>query len=79
MRRLAWISFEQLCYISATQNRCSPGKSCSMPRENVRKRKAHPKRSIAKPGGDHDLGLWIDYDLCGNIRFAPRRSLSTIL
>ena len=34
-----------------------------MPRENVQKRKAHPKRSIAKPRGDHDLGLWIDYEL----------------
>ena len=30
---------------------------------NVKKRKAQPKLSIAKPGRDHDLGLWIDYDL----------------
>ena len=31
--------------------------------KNVQKRKAHPKRSIAHPGDDHELGLWIDYDL----------------
>ena len=30
---------------------------------NVEKRKPQPKRSIAKPSRDHDLGLWIDYDL----------------
>jgi hypothetical protein len=30
---------------------------------NVQKSKARPKRSIAKPGDDHDLGLWIDYEL----------------
>ena len=31
--------------------------------KNVQKRKARPTRSIAKPGDDHDLGLWIDYEL----------------
>jgi hypothetical protein len=30
---------------------------------NVQKRKARPKRSIAKPGNDHNAGLWVDYDL----------------
>jgi hypothetical protein len=30
---------------------------------NVQKRKARPKRSIAKPGDDHNAGLWVDYDL----------------
>jgi hypothetical protein len=34
-----------------------------MPNKNVQKRKARPKRSIEKPGEDHELGLWIDYDL----------------
>ena len=35
----------------------------SVPRKNVQKRKAHPKRSIEKPSADHDLGLWVDYEL----------------
>lgn len=30
---------------------------------NVQKRRARPKRSIDKPGADHDLGLWVDYEL----------------
>jgi len=34
-----------------------------MPNKNVQKHKARPKRSIEKPGKDHELGLWIDYDL----------------
>ncbi len=34
-----------------------------MSKKNVQKRKAQPKRSIAKPGDDHELGLWIDYTL----------------
>lgn len=34
-----------------------------MPKKNVQKRKARPKRSIDKPGADHDLGLWVDYEL----------------
>jgi len=34
-----------------------------MPKKNVQKRKARPKRSIENPGQDHELGLWIDYDL----------------
>jgi len=31
-------------------------------KKNVQKRKAHPKRSIDKPGSDHGLGLWVDYE-----------------
>ena len=31
--------------------------------KNVQKRKARPKRYMAKPGNDHDSGLWVDYDL----------------
>ena len=31
--------------------------------KNVEKCKARPTRSIAKPGEDHELGLWIDYEL----------------
>gem|GEM_PF-2484547 len=34
-----------------------------MPRKNIQKSKARPKRSINKPGSDHELGLWVDYDL----------------
>lgn len=30
---------------------------------NVEKRKTQPKRSIAKAGDDHEVGLWIDYEL----------------
>lgn len=30
---------------------------------NVEKKRARPKRSIKSPGDDHELGLWIDYDL----------------
>jgi len=32
-------------------------------KQNVQKRKARPKRSIAKPGDDHELGLRIDKEL----------------
>lgn len=35
----------------------------SMSKKNGQKRKARPKRSIDNPGADHDLGLWVDYDL----------------
>ena len=31
--------------------------------KNVQKQKARPRRSIAKPGDDHELGLCIDYEL----------------
>jgi len=34
----------------------------AMPKR-LEKREAQPKISIAKPTRDHDLGLWIDYDL----------------
>jgi len=30
---------------------------------NVQKKRARPKRSNKTPGEDHELGLWIDYDL----------------
>ena len=30
---------------------------------NVQKQRARPARSIAKPGDDHEIGLWIDYEL----------------
>jgi len=33
-----------------------------VPKKNVQKRKAHSRRSIDKPGADHDLGLWVDYE-----------------
>jgi hypothetical protein len=29
---------------------------------NVQKRRAQPKRSIANPGDDHELGLWANSD-----------------
>lgn len=32
-------------------------------RKNVEKRKADPKRARNKPRSDHDLGLWVDFDL----------------
>ena len=35
----------------------------TMPDRNVQKSKARPIRSIDNPGDDHDLGLWIDYEL----------------
>lgn len=34
--------------------------------KNVQKRRARPTQSIAKPGDDHELGLWIDYGLLRN-------------
>lgn len=34
-----------------------------MPKKNIQKSKARPKRSINNPGTDHELGLWVDYDL----------------
>lgn len=36
---------------------------------NVQKRKAQPKRSIANPGDDHELGLWANSD---QIRKPPK-------
>jgi hypothetical protein len=47
-----------------------------MERKNVQKRKARPKRSIANPGEDHELGLWIDKDL---IRKHQNRPPQTII
>jgi hypothetical protein len=35
----------------------------AMPKKNIFKSKARPKRSIDNPGTDHELGLWVDYDL----------------
>jgi len=46
-----------------------------MPSKNVQKRKARPKRSIAKPGDDHDLGLWIDYDFLRRHQRAPTQAI----
>jgi len=43
--------------------------------KNVQKRKARPKRSIAKPGDDHELGLWIDYDLLRKHRNGNSRTI----
>ena len=34
-----------------------------MLKKNVQKRRARPKPSIANSGDDHNLGLWIDYEL----------------
>jgi hypothetical protein len=48
----------------------------SMAKKNVQKRKARPKRSIAKPGDDHELGLWIDKDL---LRKHQNRAPQTII
>ena len=31
--------------------------------QHFQKRKGQPKRSIATPGDDRELGLWIDYEL----------------
>lgn len=47
-----------------------------MTKKNVQKRKARPKRSITKPGNDHELGLWIDRDL---LRKHQSRSPQTII
>ena len=47
-----------------------------MPRKNVQKRKAGPKRSIAKRGDDHDLGLWVDLDV---LRKHQARTPQTVL
>jgi len=33
-----------------------------LPKKNIQKRKARPKPSIDKPGADHELGLWVDYE-----------------
>ena len=45
-------------------------------KQNVQKRKARPKRSIAKPGDDHELGLWIDKEL---LRKHQNRAPQTII
>lgn len=34
-----------------------------MATKNVQKLKPRPKRPIVNPGDDHELGLWIDYEL----------------
>jgi hypothetical protein len=43
---------------------------------NVQKRKARPKRSIANPGKDHELGLWVDLAL---LRKHQNRTPQTLL
>jgi hypothetical protein len=47
-----------------------------MPGRNVQKTKARPKRSISHPGDDHDLRLWIDYEL---LRKHQNRAPQTII
>ena len=44
-------------------------------KQNVQKRKARPKRSIAKPGEDHELGLWIDKDLLRKYQNRPPQTI----
>jgi hypothetical protein len=39
-----------------------------MLRKQIQKEKPRPKRSINIPGDDHELGLWIDYDLLRKFR-----------
>jgi hypothetical protein len=34
-----------------------------MPKKNIQKRPAQPKRSIANPGDDHEVGLWVDHEV----------------
>jgi hypothetical protein len=46
-----------------------------MPKNNVYKRKARPKRSIDRPGDDHDLGLWIDYELLRKHQGRPAQTI----
>jgi len=47
-----------------------------MTKKNVQKRKPRPKRSIANPGDDHELGLWIDKDL---LRKHQNRAPQTVI
>ena len=47
-----------------------------MPKKNVQKRRAQPRRSIANPGDDRELGLWIDHDI---LRRQQNRTQQTIL
>jgi len=44
--------------------------------KNMRKRKAPSRRSNANGGDDHELGLWIDYEL---LRKHQSHTSSTIL
>lgn len=44
-------------------------------KQNVQKHKARPKRSIAKPGNDHELGLWIDKDLLRKHQNRPPQTI----
>lgn len=46
-----------------------------MQQRNVDKRKAQPKRSIRKPGEDHELGLWIDYELLRKHQGRPPQTI----
>jgi hypothetical protein len=45
-------------------------------KKNLQKSRPRPKRSIASPGDDHELGLWIDKDL---LRKHQNRSPQTII
>jgi hypothetical protein len=51
-------------------------KLCFPMPNNVQKRKARPKRSIVKPGNDHELGLWVDVAL---LRKHQNRTPQTLL
>ena len=42
-----------------------------MSRKQIQKERPRPKRSINTPGEDHELGLWIDYDLLRKFRNGP--------
>ena len=44
-------------------------------KQNVQKRKARPKRSIEKPGDDHELGLWIDKELLRKHQNRPPQTI----
>lgn len=44
-------------------------------KKNVEKHKPRPKRSIAKPGDDHELGLWIDKDLLRKHQSRPAQTI----
>ena len=47
----------------------------AMQKSNFQKRSARPKRFVAKPGDDHDLGLWIDYEMLRRHQGRPPQTL----
>jgi len=44
-------------------------------KKNVQKSKPRPKRSISKPGDDHEVGLWIDRDLLRKHQHRPPQTI----